>query len=67
MATGTWVSSSSRSAKPRSSAPPPATVIPLEVMSEASSGGVSSRVALAASTISATGASIAWRMSSLVT
>ena len=45
---------------------PPASMIPRSMMSDASSGGVRSRVSFTASTICDRGSSSAWRISSLV-
>src|SRR4051794_3684260 len=59
------VSAATRSAKPRSSEPPPASRIPWRTMSPASSGGVSSSVAWTAAMMSVSGEAIALRTSSL--
>ena len=61
-----WVSASTRSAKPRSSEPPPASRMPWRTMSPASSGGVSSSVAWIAAMMSVSGDAIAPRTSWLV-
>src|ERR671916_544765 len=63
--TGTCVSLLRRSSKSLSNAPPPASIIPRSMMSEASSGGVRSRVSRTAATIASTGTLIASRTSSL--
>ena len=60
------VSLCTRSAKARSSEPPPASTMPWRTMSPASSGGVCSSVAWTAVMISASGAAIAPRISWLV-
>ena len=61
--TGICVSARSRSVIRWSSAPPPASTIPRSMMSEASSGGVLSRVCFTASMIWFSGTSRAWRTS----
>ena len=62
--TGICVSWRSRSSRPCSSAPPPASTMPRSMMSAASSGGVLSSVDLIASMIWETGSSSARRTSS---
>ena len=62
---GICVSSRRRSSRPCSSEPPPASMIPRSMMSDASSGGVRSSVSLTASMIWLRGSSSAWRISSL--
>src|SRR5215212_2350308 len=64
--TGTCVSRLRRSSKSLSKAPPPASIIPRSMMSEASSGGVRSRVSRTAAMTASTGTLIASRTSSLV-
>src|ERR1019366_749273 len=63
---GMWVSICSLESRPCSRAPPPVSTMPCSMMSAASSGGVRSKVTFTASTMAATGSSMALRISSVV-